>query len=373
MRLLARSRALECAGRRILHLEVGEPDFPTPAPIVAAGHLALEAGLTRYTPAAGLPALREAIADHYLRRYGVSVEPARIIVTPGASGALQLALLAALEPGEPVMISDPSYPCYRQIAGLCGVTAQMVPLGPATAYRFTRQAVEPAWVAGSRALLLATPANPTGSVLDPSELADLHALCMERGATLIVDEIYQGLVYGADDHSALALGEEGVLVFNSFSKLFGMTGWRVGWIVVPQDAAETYDRMAQNLFIAASTPAQHAALAAFAPQTSAILEERRGIFAERRAILLAGLRRLGFDVVGDPVGAFYIYARMPDAIVPDSMTFAARLLEEHGVAVTPGADFGVRAAERHLRFAYTRDVRELAQALDRLEGALAMR
>lgn len=373
MRLLARARDLESAGRRILHLEVGEPDFPTPGPIVAAGQRALTEGLTRYTPAAGLPALRDAIARYYGRRYGLAVDPKRVIVTPGASGALQIALLALLEPGEGVMISDPSYPCYRQVAPLCGVVPRMVPLGPATGHRFTREVAEPAWVPGVRALLLATPANPTGSVLSAAELRDLHALCLERDATLIVDEIYQGLVYGVEDHSALALGERGLMVFNSFSKLFGMTGWRVGWIVAPRDASETLDRLAQNLFIAAATPAQHAALAAFDPAVSQILEERRDIFARRRAVLLRGLCDLGFQVVGDPVGAFYVYARMPNCIRLDSMAFATRLLEDVGVAVTPGADFGLWCAERHLRFAYTRDVGELTEALERLRGALTKR
>ena len=373
MRLLARARELEASGRRILHLEVGEPDFPTPGPIIAAARRALDEGLTHYTPAVGLPSLREAIAGYYRSRYRVEIDPGRIIVTPGASGALQLALLAALEPREGVMISDPSYPCYRQVAALCGASVHMVPLGAGTGHRFTRAAAEPAWAPGIRALLLATPANPTGSVLGAAEVRDLHALCRTRGATLIVDEIYQGLVYGAEDHTALACGEDGLVVFNSFSKLFGMTGWRVGWMVAPSSLAEALGRMAQNLFIAAATPSQYAALAAFEPCTAQIIEERRGIFAERRALMLSGLSALGFEVVGDTGGAFYIYARMPDRVPLDSMTFATRLLEEAGVAVTPGADFGVSQAGRHLRFAYTRDVSQLAEALGRLESAIAAR
>ncbi|MGE5154411.1 MAG: aminotransferase class I/II-fold pyridoxal phosphate-dependent enzyme [Bdellovibrio bacteriovorus] len=368
MRLLARARALEAAGRPVQHLEIGEPDFATPAPVVAAAQRALEAGHTHYTPAAGLPRLREAIAGYYRWRLGLGVDPARILVTPGASGALQLALLALLDPGDRVLIADPSYPCYRQVARLAGGEPLAVPVGPESGYRLTRDSAERAWVPGVRALLVASPSNPTGAVLSGEDLAGLHDLCRERGAALIVDEIYQGLVYGVEGLSALTLGEAGLFVVNSCSKYFGMTGWRVGWVVAPRDAVDTLERIAQNLFIAAGTLAQHAACAAFDPATHAILEGRRQIFEQRRDLLLAGVRDLGFGVEAEPQGAFYLYAGLPERVRMDSMTYASRLLDEAGVAVTPGADFGDHGAERHLRFAYTRDAVEIAAALDRISA-----
>lgn len=366
MRLLARARELEAAGGQVLHLEIGEPDFPTPAPVLAAAAAALAAGHTHYTPAAGLPELRDAIAGYYKRRLGVRVDPARILVTPGASGALQLALLAVLDPGDRVLIADPSYPCYRQVARLAGGDPVAVPVGPENGYKLTRALAERAWVPGIRALLVASPSNPTGAVLSGQDLSDLYVLCRERGAFLILDEIYQGLVYGVDPPSVLTLAEAGLFVVNSCSKYFGMTGWRVGWVVAPKDAAATLERLAQNLFIAAGTLSQYAACAAFDPGTDAILEERRRIFAGRRDLLLKGVQGLAFRVEGEPVGAFYIYAGLPERIEMDSMTYAARLLDEAGVAVTPGADFGDHAAARHVRFAYTRDAEEIAGALERI-------
>lgn len=364
MRLLARARELEALGRRVLHLEIGEPDFPTPGPVLAAGQRALESGQTHYTPAAGLPRLREAIARYYARRIGVSVDPARILITPGASGALQITLLALLDPGERILIADPSYPCYRQVIRLAGGEPVAVPVGPATGYALTRGLAESAWTADVRALLVASPSNPTGAVLSRQGLLDLHGMCLEHGVALILDEIYQGLTYGAEAPSALSLGGDGVFVFNSCSKYFGMTGWRVGWVVAPPDAVGTLERIAQNLFIAAGTLAQHAACAAFDPETDPILEERRQIFARRRQVLLRGLCRLGLRVEAEPAGAFYCYARLPDAMAMDSMTYATRLLEEAGVAVTPGADFGDHEAGLHLRFAYTRDESEIVAAIE---------
>ena len=367
MRLLARARELEAHGRHILHLEVGEPDFPTPAPVVEAARRALAAGCDHYTAAAGLPALREAIAAYYAERYGVSVSPARILVTPGASGALQLALLALAGPGDRVMLCDPSYPCYRQVISLTGAQPLMVPVGPETRYGLTAELAEAAWVPGVRAILVATPANPTGALLSPADLCALYAVCRSHGAALIVDEIYQGLVYGGADHTVLAQGSEGLFAINSFSKYFGMTGWRVGWVAAPADAVGTLERLAQNLFIAAGTLAQHAACAAFAPETRAILEQRRALFQDRRDRLLPGLRGLGFMVSGDPAGAFYIYARLPESLGLDSMEYATRLLEEAGVALVPGADFGERDARRYVRLAYTRGLADLSQALERLD------
>ncbi|MBK1717587.1 aminotransferase class I/II-fold pyridoxal phosphate-dependent enzyme [Thiocystis violacea] len=366
MRLLGRARELDASGRSVVHLEIGEPDFPTPAPILAAGQGALAAGLTHYTAAAGLPALRQAIADDYRRRYGVAVRPSRVLVTPGASGALQLVFSALLEPGDRVLLADPSYPCYRQMLRLMGGEPVMVPLGSEADGGLTVERLESAWTPGIRAVVVASPSNPTGSILALETLGQIQTFCRSRGAALIVDEIYRGLVYGVADESALSLDGRDLYVINSFSKFFGMTGWRVGWVVGPEDAVAVMDRLAQNLFIAANTPAQHAALAAFDPDTRPILEARREVFRQRRDCLLPALRGLGFTIPKPPDGAFYLYAGLPEGVAMDSMRFATRLLEEAGVALAPGRDFGDHAADRHVRFAYTRELEVLDEGVRRI-------
>lgn len=371
MRLLARAGELESSGRSIVHMEVGEPDFPTPPTILEAGRRALAEGRTRYCPAGGLPALRQDIADDYARRFGARIDPARILITPGASGALQLVFMALVQSGDRVLICDPSYPCYRQVLQLMGVDPIAVPVGPETQYQLTPALADAAWSPGVRAIVVASPSNPTGSSIAPSMLAALHALCLARGGSLIVDEIYQGLTYEVPDRTALAIGSRDLYVINSFSKYFGMTGWRLGWLVGPRDAVEVMERMAQNLFIAANTPAQHAARAAFDAETAEILEARRLLFMQRRDRLLPVLRELGFTVSAPPTGAFYLYARLPERLAMDSMTFATRLLEEAGVALTPGRDFGRHAAERHVRFAYTRDIAHLEEGARRIGDWLA--
>jgi aspartate/methionine/tyrosine aminotransferase len=370
MRLLARAGELEVLGRSIVHMEVGEPDFPTPGPVLEAGRCALADGRTRYTSAGGLPALRRAIAAYYADRYDVSVGPERILITPGASGALQLVFLALLEPGDRVLICDPSYPCYRQVLQLMGVEPIAVPVGPETDYQMTTALAEAAWTPGVRALVVASPSNPTGSSIAPDVLSELHAFCRERGAALVVDEIYQGLTYDVPDRTALSLGSRDLYVINSFSKYFGMTGWRLGWLAGPEDAVEVMERMAQNLFIAANTPAQHAALAAFDSVTIQILESRRLEFQRRRDRLLPALRDLGFSIPVEPTGAFYLYARLPEGLELDSMTFTSRMLEEAGVALTPGHDFGRHDAARHVRFAYTREIEDLDEGVRRIRDWL---
>jgi aspartate/methionine/tyrosine aminotransferase len=371
MRLLARAGELEALGRSVVHMEVGEPDFPTPDPILEAGQRALAEGRTRYTSAGGLPALRRAIAAYYADRYDTAVDPERILITPGASGALQLVFLALLEAGDRVLICDPSYPCYRQVLQLMGVEPIAVPVGPDTDYQLTAELAAAAWVPGVRAIVVASPSNPTGSSIAPEVLSGLHAVCRNRGAALVVDEIYQGLTYDVPDRTALSLGSSDLYVINSFSKYFGMTGWRLGWLAGPQDAVEVMERMAQNLFIAANTPAQHAALAAFDPTTRAVLESRRLAFQRRRDRLLPALRDLGFVIPVQPSGAFYLYARLPEGLDVDSMTVTSRMLEEAGVALTPGHDFGRHAAGRHVRFAYTRESEDLDEGIRRIGDWLA--
>lgn len=369
MDILARARALEARGRSVVHMEIGEPDFPTPAPIVQAGIAALQAGETHYTPALGLPALREAIAAFYQTRYGVVVSPERIVITPGSSGALLLAMGALLDPGDEVLLADPGYPCNRHFVRFTEGRAVGVPAGPDTHFQLTAELVEPHWSARTKAAMVASPANPTGTMLSFDQLRDLHGAVSRRGGALIVDEIYHGLTYGCEAPTALAVSDE-VFVINSFSKYFGMTGWRLGWLVAPDRFVPALDRLAQNIFLAASTPAQHAALAAFHPDTIAILEERRREFQRRRDFLLPALRDIGFDIPVTPEGAFYLYADC-SRFAHDSQDFARRLLDEAGVAITPGLDFGHFDPETHVRFAYTTDMGRLRDGVERIRNFVA--
>ncbi|HSJ48539.1 MAG TPA: pyridoxal phosphate-dependent aminotransferase [Gammaproteobacteria bacterium] len=364
MALLARARALEAQGHDIVHMEIGEPDFPTPAPIVAAGQRALAAGLTHYTPALGLPELRAAISDFYRDHHGVAVDPGRIVITPGASGALHLVLALLVDRDQQVLLTDPGYPCNRNFVHLVEGEPVGVPVDAATGYQLTAAMAEQHWTERTRVLMVASPANPTGTLLSQAELAALAQLARARGARLVVDEIYHGLTYDSDAPTALAVSDE-LFVINSFSKYFGMTGWRLGWIVAPPDQVEGLERLAQNLYLAAPTLSQHAALAAFTPETRAILEERRAAFQARRDYLLPALRELGFVIPVTPQGAFYLYADC-SRFTDDSFAFSRQLLEEAGVAITPGLDFGEHRASQHVRFAYTTDIPRLQEGVERI-------
>lgn len=364
MDLLARARKLEAAGRSIIHMEIGEPDFDTPGPIIKAGHAALAAGMTHYTPAKGLQSLREAIAGHYESTHGLGLDPARVIVTPGSSGALQLVMSVLINPGEKVLMADPGYPCNRHFVELVDASPVAVPVGPETGYQLTADLVEQAWLEGTKAVLVASPANPTGTLLTQSELRELHACVTRLGGILIVDEIYQGLVYDENGGTALAIADD-LFVVNSFSKFFGMTGWRLGWLVAPEAFIDPLDRLAQNIFLSAPTLSQHAALRAFDPEVMAILEERRIEFQRRRDFLLPALREIGFVIPIMPQGAFYLYAGC-QGITDDSYRFAQILLQEAGVAVTPGKDFGFNQPEHHLRFAYTTNLSKLEEGVERI-------
>lgn len=364
MALLARARELEAQGRSIVHMEIGEPDFATPEPIVSAGIKALQAGHTHYTPALGLPALRSAIAGYYQTRFGVAVDPARIIVTPGASGALQLIVAALVDPGSQLLLADPGYPCNRNFVYLYSGEPVAVPVKPADDYQLGSAAVEKYWNDKTVAALIASPSNPTGTCLAMPELRQLLQAVSARGGRLIVDEIYQSLYYRDKPGTALALSDE-IFVINSFSKYFGMTGWRLGWLVAPEAFIEPLDTLAQNLFLAASTPAQYAALAAFDANTLEILEQRRLEFKARRDYLLPALRELGFEIPREPDGAFYLYADC-SRFSNDSFAFANELLESAGVAITPGIDFGQYRASSHVRFAYTTSMQQLQLGVERI-------
>ncbi len=368
MALLERANQLQVQGHDVIHLEIGEPDFTTAAPIVAAGQAALAAGHTRYTPARGLPQLREAIAGFYAQRYGLSIDPKRILITPGGSGALLLAASLLVDPGKHWLLADPGYPCNRHFLRLVEGAAQLVPVGPEVRYQLTPELVERYWDRDSVGALVASPANPTGTLLDRQELAGLSAALKARGGHLVVDEIYHGLTYGVDAASVLEVDDD-AFVLNSFSKYFGMTGWRLGWLVAPPAAVPELEKLAQNLYISAPSMAQHAALACFEPATLEILEARRGEFARRRDFLLPALRELGFGIAVEPQGAFYLYADI-SAFGGDAYAFCQYMLETEFVAITPGLDFGRFQAGHHVRFAYTQDLPRLEQAVERIARGL---
>jgi len=364
MALLARARELEAQGRSVVHMEIGEPDFATPQPVVDAGINALRQGKTHYTPAVGLPELREAIADYYLSQFQAKIDPRRVVVTPGASGALQLILAMLVNPGSQVLMADPGYPCNRNLVFLFEGEPVMVPVEAQHHYQLSTELLQHYWSDRTSCVMVASPSNPTGTVISRDRLEALLQTVRDRGGHLIVDEIYQSLWYEEVPETALTLGED-VFVINSFSKYFGMTGWRLGWLVAPEDAVDQLDKLAQNLFLSAPTPAQHAALAAFQPETQAILEQRRQEFQRRRDFLLPALRRLGFDISVEPQGAFYLYADC-SRLTQDSFAFATELLENAGVAITPGIDFGRHKATRHVRFAYTTSMQQLQLGIERI-------
>ncbi|MFT5780771.1 MAG: aspartate/methionine/tyrosine aminotransferase [Pseudomonas sp.] len=368
MALLARANELQAKGYDVIHLEIGEPDFSTAAPIITAGQAALAAGQTRYTAARGLPQLRETISGFYQQRYGVSIDPQRILITPGGSGALLLATSLLVDPGKHWLLADPGYPCNRHFLRLVEGAAQLVPVGPEVRYQLTPELVACYWDQDSVGALVASPANPTGTLLTREQLAALSQALRERGGHLVVDEIYHGLTYGVDAASVLEVDND-AFVLNSFSKYFGMTGWRLGWLVAPEAAVPELEKLAQNLYISASTIAQHAALACFEPATLEILEQRRHEFQRRRDFLLPALRELGFGIAVEPEGAFYLYADI-SAFGGDAFAFCKHFLETEHVAFTPGLDFGRYQASQHVRFAYTQDLPRLQQAVERIARGL---
>lgn len=369
MDVLARARTLEAQGRSIVHMEIGEPDFPTVEPVVRAGMEALAAGHTHYLPALGLEELRRAIAASYPP--GARPDPRRVAVTPGASGALLLALAALLDPGDRVLMADPGYPCNRHFVRLLEGEPLAVPVGADTGYQLTAELIREHWHPNVVAVLIGSPSNPTGTLVPDAEMARIVATVAELGGALLVDEIYHGLTYDAEATTALMHSAD-VFAVGSFSKYYGMTGWRLGWLVAPQAYTAAIDKLAQNVFIAASTPAQHAALAAFRPDARAELERRRAIFRERRDYLVPALRELGFAIPVTPQGAFYVYADC-SRFAADSAALALELLNRAGVAVTPGLDFGTHRSAQHLRFSYATARENLEEGVRRIAAAIRKR
>ena len=372
MALLERAQALQAAGRDVIHLEVGEPDFPCAEPIMAAAREALDAGATRYTPAAGLPALREAIARDYRQRLGAPVQAGQVVVTPGASGALQLLMGALLNPGDEVLLCDPGYPCNSQFVTMFGGVPKPLSLPAEQHFRLSLERLSSAWAARTRVAMVASPDNPTGNRMGTQQLAAMARWCDEQGGVLVVDEIYQGLCYDAPADTVLR-HDSPALVINSFSKYFGMTGWRLGWLVAPAEWVPAIERLAQNWFLAPGTVAQHAALAAFSAESLAIAEQRRQWLERRRALLVEALPAMGLPVAGGGQGAFYLYLDV-SAHTDDSFGFCRDLLEETGVAITPGLDFGRHhQPERYARLAYTCDEDRLRDALQRMASFMERR
>lgn len=368
MELLKRAKQLEATGRDVVHMEIGEPDFPTPQPIIDAAVKYIISGAVKYTPAAGLPQLREHIAEFYRQRYAVKVDEQRIFITPGASGALLLALSASLNPGDGVLLADPGYPCNVNFARFLDCIPQAVPVDAGTQYQLDADLIRRHWHTGTGGVLIASPSNPTGTVIATAALEAAIAEVGRLQGYFYSDEIYHGLVYDEPAETALKFSDK-VFVINSFSKYFGMTGWRLGWLIVPEAFIEITEKLAQNLFIASSAPAQYAALAAFTPQTISELEHRRAILGERRDFLYHGLLSLGFAIDCKPQGAFYIYADAKK-FTGDSFQFALDFLESEAVAVTPGKDFGSHRADQMLRFAYTTSIDRMDLALQRLSNHL---
>lgn len=371
MDILAQAQQRATAGESIIHLEIGEPDFPTPSAIVQAGIAALQAGHTFYTSSLGLPALRSAIAAHYALP---SIDAERIIVTPGSSGALWLALAALLDDGDEVLLPDPGYPCNRNFVTMLGANAVLIPVDAKNHYQLTPEQIAQYWTARTKVVLIASPANPTGAVIDAASMRTIIDTVTARGGHVIVDEIYRGLIYDQNDTprnnilSAAALSDA-VYVVNSFSKYHGMTGWRIGWLLAPRAHMPTLDRLAQNFFLAANTPGQYASLAAFTPEVSQELERRRALFAQRRDYFVPALRALGFDIPQMPQGAFYVYADC-SRFSSDSRQFARDVLAHTGVAITPGIDFGQYRASTHVRFAYANTQENLVEAVRRIGAYL---
>jgi len=366
MQLLERAKQLEAEGHNIIHMEIGEPDFPTPPAVIEAARKHLLEGDNFYTSSTGNPELQQALSTWYKQEYGVDVASERILITPGTSGAFSLIYAALIDAGESVLLSDPGYPCQRNFIRLAGGEPINIPVGPETRYHLSAQLIDQYWQAHSRAAVLINPSNPTGTLIDDQAMQALANACHAHGGYLISDEIYHGLTYGNRAHCALEMDDSAIVV-NGFSKRWAMTGWRIGWIIVPETLIEACRRVMQNIFIAAPTLSQHAAITAL--HANDAVEHMRAAYDERRRYLLQALPELGFDIVVEPQGAFYIYANVAN-ITADSKAFCWNLLEQVGVAITPGEDFGAYKADEHVRFSYATGLDDIQTGIERMRNFL---
>jgi aspartate/methionine/tyrosine aminotransferase len=363
-----RASELTREGHNVVALSLGEPDFGAPPQVREAMVAAMDGRPLPYGPALGVPALREAISDFYRGHHDVSVDPRRVVITSGASSALLLVVAATVDVDDEVIMADPSYPCNRQLVESFGGRVVSVVTSASSRFQLDKESVLAAWSERTRAVMMASPSNPTGTSIPFEQLRAICAVARERDAWRIVDEIYLNLSDPSDDgspaHSVLSVDPDAVVI-NSFSKYFGMTGWRLGWAVLPEELVEPVERLATNYFLCASTPAQIAALAAFTPDSLALCEERRIELLARRTLVLEGLERLGLSVTVAPNGAFYVYFDVSSTGL-DSWTFCERVLDEAHVSLTPGRDFGVATAETHVRLSYASSSDEIAEGLRRL-------
>ncbi|WP_319381013.1 aminotransferase class I/II-fold pyridoxal phosphate-dependent enzyme [Thiomicrorhabdus sp.] len=374
MKILGEAKKMQQSGRDIIHMEIGEPDFPSPTCVHTAAGKAAEQGLTHYTASLGLPELRNALSAFYKTFYQAEVDADNFMVTPGSSSALQLVLSAILNSGDRVLMADPTYPCNRQFVKLLNAEPILVEVDHTSRYQLNLQILQRNWQTGIKAVMVATPANPTGTLIEKDELLKMAQFLAEKQAYFIVDEIYQGLVYQRPAESILAQENlpDNVIVINSFSKFFGMTGWRLGWCVAPRYLIDPLDRLAQNLYLSAPTPSQYGALAALNKENLQELEQRRQIFEQRRDRLYTAMLDAGFKLKLLPQGAFYLYWDISDWS-EDSESFCRELLQHTGVALTPGTDFSPQQGRHHVRLAYTTDETRLLEAVERIADYLQTR
>jgi len=370
----ALAREVARTDRPVIFLNIGEPDFTAPPLVQQAADRCIRQGQTQYTQALGTDVLRQAISGWYAQRFGVQVPARRIVVTAGASAALHLACLALIERGDEVLMPDPSYPCNRHFVSAAEGTAVLVPTTAEERFQLSAAKVQAAWGPKTRGVLLASPSNPTGTSIDPAELRRIHEVVRARGGITLIDEIYLGLSHDAAyGQTALAISDD-IISINSFSKYFNMTGWRLGWLVVPEALVEVVERLAQNLFICASTVSQQAALACFEPESLALYEQRRAEFKARRDFFIPALNALGLTVPVMPDGAFYAWADCRAACaklgLKDSWDFAHAALHQAHVAITPGRDFGTFETAHFARFSTANSMAELQAAIERLKAWL---
>ncbi|MBB4137618.1 aminotransferase class I/II-fold pyridoxal phosphate-dependent enzyme [Gordonia humi] len=358
-----RAAELEAAGHRVVKLNIGEPDFGAPPAFLRAVREVSDGRALAYTGALGLTELREAIARFTDEQFGAPVDPRRVVVTTGASAALLLSCAALIDPGDEVLVGDPSYPCNRRFAESFGARVRLLETDPASHFQLDAATVADAWGESTRGVMVASPSNPTGTSLAYDALLDLCEAARERDGWRIVDEIYLGLADG--DRHSVAADDPGAIVVNSFSKYFGMTGWRLGWAIVPDEMVPVAERLAQNYYICPPTPAQLAALTCFEPETIAVAEQRREVLRERRRLVLDGLARIGLSVPTEPDGAFYVYVDVSGTGLT-ATRFCDRALAEAQVALTPGKDFGDAGAERYVRLSYATSSDDLALGVERL-------
>ena len=369
MEIATHARALEAQGRDVIHMEIGEPDFPTPQPVIDAAQSLLASGQIYYTSALGIRALREAISGHYRRLHGLDIAPERIIVTAGGSAALLLTCALLVGRDDEILLTDPSYPCNRHFVRVMEGVPRTLPVGPDDAYQFTAAMIDRAWGRSTKGVLVASPSNPTGTSLHEGELKRIVDCVAAHGGLLISDETYAGLNYGRPPETALAHSDDAFVV-SSFSKYWNMTGWRLGWLVAPERHVRDLEKLAQNLYISPAALSQHAALACFSDAAYAIAEARRAEFQARRDYFATALGKIGFKIPILPDGGFFVYADV-SALTRDSEKFASEMLDRTGVAFAPGIDFGEFRAREHVRMAYAVNMAKLQDGVARLAGALA--